>query len=213
MSAGEGAGGPRWKTAADVRSDYEEFAHWFDRFEVVDRLVTGRARARLFGDAGGRVLDVACGTGTNCRYLPDGATYVGVDLSPAMLDRAADRIADHDGDASLLEMDAASLAFADDSFDAVISSLSTCTFPDPEGALAEMARVCRPAGRIRLLEHGRSSARPLARFQDWRAESHYERAGCRLNQQPTDLVQEAGLEIESVRRGLLGTLTAMVVRP
>lgn len=207
------ADGPRWKTAADVRSDYADLAHWMDRFHVVDRLLTGRARARLFGDARGRVLDVACGTGTNCRYLPADATYVGVDLSPAMLDRAADRTAEGDREATLFEMDAAALGFADDSFDAVISSLSTCTFPDPGGALAEMARVCRPEGRIRLLEHGRSSVRPLARLQDWRAASHYERIGCRLNQEPLALVEGTGLAVESVRRGLLGTLTAMIVRP
>lgn len=184
-----------------------------DRLDVLNRLATGRARARLFGAAEGRVLDVACGNATNVRYLPAGTTYVGVDLSPAMLDRAARRLADRNADATLAEMDAASLAFADDSFDAVVSSLSTCTFPDPEAALGEMARVCRTDGRIRLLEHGRSDVGPLNRLLDWGAAFHYERHACRWNQEPTAIVEEAGLEVAAVRTGLLGTLTAMVVRP
>lgn len=49
-------------------------------------------------------------------------------------------------------MDGATLAFPDDSFDAVISSLSTCTFPEPVAALREMSRVCKPDGRIRFLD-------------------------------------------------------------
>jgi len=59
-------------------------------------------------------------------------------------------------------MDAQALEFPDDSFDTVISSFSTCTFPDPIAALHEMERVCTPDGEILLLEHRRSDAAPLA---------------------------------------------------
>lgn len=163
-------GDQRPKSAAEIRSTYHDLATWFDRIDRLDRLLTGPARARLFGDAKGRVLDVACGTATNYRYPPATAAYVGIDISRAMLGRAADRLPDG---TPLLEMDAEHLGFDDDSFDAVISSLSTCTFPDPIAALDEMARVCRPDGRVRLLEHGRSSLKPVARFQDWRADSHF----------------------------------------
>lgn len=207
-----GPGGPRPKRPAEVRDIYRDAAHLMDRVEVLDRLALGRARARLFGRVSGRVLDVACGTGTNVRYLPDGVTYVGADLSPAMLDRAKARLTGRRG-ASLVEMDAATLAFADDSFDAVISSLSTCTFPDPDSALTEMARVCRPNGRIRLLEHGRSNVALVNRFLDWGADAHYASMGCRWNQRPRTVVERAGLEVESVRTGFFGLLTAMVVRP
>jgi ubiquinone/menaquinone biosynthesis C-methylase UbiE len=204
------AGDQRPKSAGEIRSTYAELAGWFDRVDRLERLVTGPARDRLFGDARGRVLDVACGTGTNHRYLPAASAYVGVDLSRAMLDRARDRVPDG---ASLLEMDAEGLGFDDNSFDAVISSLSTCTFPNPGRSLREMARVCRPDGRIRLLEHGRSTASPVARLQAWYAPRHYAHVGCRLDQEPAAVVRRAGLEIESIRRGYLGILTAMVVRP
>ena len=54
-------------------------------------------------------------------------------------------------------MDAEHLAFKDGSFDTVVSTLGTCTFPDPVEALREMRRVCRPGGTVLLLEHGRSN--------------------------------------------------------
>jgi ubiquinone/menaquinone biosynthesis C-methylase UbiE len=204
------ANGREHKSASEIRSVYADLAGWFDRFDRLERLVTGPARARLFGDAEGRVLDVACGTGTNHRYLPPTSTYVGADLSRAMLDRAASRLPDG---TPLAEMVAERLGFSADSFDTVISSLSTCTFPDPGTALSEMARVCRPGGEIRLLEHGRSAVSTVAGLQAWYAPTHYAHVGCRLDQEPAAVVRQTGLEIETVRTGYLGMLTAMVVRP
>ena len=178
-----------------------------------NRLLTGRYRRRLFWNARGRVLDVACGTGTNFRYLPDAVEYVGVDLSPAVLREADARFDELCRGETLLEMDAQALDFPDDSFDTVVTSLSTCTFPDPGAALGEMARVCRPDGRIRLLEHGRCKVGPIARFQDWRADAHYEKHGCRWNQKPVAVVAGAGLGVLSARSSALGMMTEIVARP
>jgi ubiquinone/menaquinone biosynthesis C-methylase UbiE len=197
----------------EIRESYADHADWIDRMEWLDRRLTGRYRRELFGEANGRVLDVACGTGTNFRYLPSAVELVGIDVSPEMLSKARRR-ADRLGlDADLREMDAQALEFPDDSFDTVISSLSTCTFPDPVAALGEMDRVCTPDGRILLLEHGRSDVGPIARFQDWRAESHYARAGCRWNQEPLELVLRAGLSIRHVRTRALGIVTLIQARP
>jgi ubiquinone/menaquinone biosynthesis C-methylase UbiE len=110
-------------------------------------------------------------------------------------------------------MDAQDLDFPDDSFDAVISALSTCTFPDPVAALREMVRVCRPEGTIRLVEHGRSDVGVVATFQEWRADAHYEKMGCRNTQEPTEVVTEAGLTVETTTTGLLGTITTFEIDP
>jgi len=90
-------------------------------------------------------------------------------------------------------MDAENLGFPDQSFDTIVSSLSTCTFPNPVGALKEMARVCRTDGRILLLEHGRSNWERIGRWQDKRAPKHAEMLGCHWNREPLDLVREADL--------------------
>jgi len=202
----------RRASLSTVRETYATQADSMARFTPLNRLFTGRFRKALFGRADGRVLDVACGTGLNLRYLSDSVTYVGIDASPDMLAKARER---HGGDSrvSLAEMDAEALAFDDDSFETVISSLSTCTFPNPVPTLREMGRVCRPDGEILLLEHGQSDVGPIARFQDWRADAHFEKHACRWNQDPTANVTAADLDIHDTTSGLFGMLTAIVASP
>ena len=200
-------------SVADIRESYAEYADRMHRLEWIDRVVMGRYRQARFGDVDGRVLDVACGTGTNFRYLPETVDLVGIDISPEMLANAADQLTELPIDGTLREMDAQQLEFDDDSFDAVISALSTCTFPDPVAALEEMDRVCKPEGTIRLVEHGRSDVRPIAKYQEWRAEAHYARNGCRWTQEPREVVSEAGLEVRETTTGLFGTITTFEIRP
>ena len=71
-----------------------------------------------------------------------------MDVSIEMLKVARQRAASLSVDISFLLADAEALPFADQSFDTVVSSLSTCTFPNPVAVLHEMARVCKPAGRF-----------------------------------------------------------------
>ena len=200
-------------TVEEIQDAYAGYADRLGRFQWADRLVAGRYRRARFGDVSGRVLDVACGTGPNFRYLPETVDLVGVDVSPEMLDNAADRLADLAVDGTLERMDAQDLAFDDDSFDAVISALSTCTFPDPVAALQEMERVCKPSGTVRLVEHGRSDVGLLARFQEWREETHYARMGCRWTQEPREVVAKAGLSVRDSSTGLLGMVTTFEVDP
>lgn len=203
----------RWMTIDEIRDIYTEQADQMERIAGFNRLLTGRFRRTLFGKADGRVLDVACGLGMNFQYLPKRVEYVGIDISPDMLEKAEanyDRLKRGD---TLREMDAQNLAFPDNSFDTVISSLSTCTFPDPVTALREMQRVCKPDGQILLLEHGRSDNRAIARFQDWRADAHYENEGCRWNQDPVELVSQAELSVRDITTSLLGIITTIEAQP
>lgn len=197
----------------DIQAAYAEYADWFHRLEWFDRLVTGRYRCHQFGGVDERVLDVACGTGTNFPYLASTVDLVGVDISPEMLQKAQERVDRLELDGTLHRMDAQSLEFDDDTFDTVISALSTCTFPNPVAVLREMQRVCAPDGQILLLEHGRSDVRPLAWYQDWRAEAHYQKAGCRWTQQPLELVRDAGLSVERARTALFDMITMIDARP
>lgn len=205
--------GRRPMSIEEIRASYAECAQWVDRFDWLNRRLTGRYRRRLFGDANGRVLDVACGTGANFPYLPRTVAPVGVDISPEMLAKARDRLERLKMKGTLEQMDAQALEFDDDSFDTVISSLSTCTFPDPVMAIEEMERVCKPTGRILLLEHGRSDLRLVARFQDWRADTHYATAGCRWNQEPLELVLSVGLPVRDVSTHIFGLITLITARP
>lgn len=203
----------RWKEEDDIQEIYRQYGPWLHRFEPLDRLVFGRSRRHHFSAVRGRVLDVACGTDTNFPYLDPSIELVGIDLSETMLDRASRRLARLKHDGTLIQMDSGNLGFSDDTFDVVISALSTCTFPDPVGAVEEMARVCSDDGRILLLEHGKSDIAPLARFQDRFDETHYERMGCRWTHHPVEHVTAAGLEPLSVQYGPFGIITRIETSP
>jgi ubiquinone/menaquinone biosynthesis C-methylase UbiE len=198
------------KSTDELQFIYADAAETFERFSALNGRLLGRYRERLFARAQGDVLDVACGMGSNFTHLPTGCSVVGVDLSTAMLDGARREAASLDRNVTLAHADAQRLPFADDSFDTVVSSLSTCTFPDPVAALQEMARVCKPAGRILLFEHGRSSVGLVARGQDRLAPWHFEDMGCRWNQEPAAVVREAGLEVRRADRNVAGVFTSIV---
>ena len=106
----------------------------------------------VFGDiSGGRVLDVATGTGSFVRFLLDGLRdheeIVGIDANPERSVAFAEAFGDRD-DTRFVEMDAHYLAFDDGSFDTVCVSNSLHHFADPGPVLAEMLRVLRPGGHV-----------------------------------------------------------------
>ena len=98
-----------------------------------------------------RVLDVAAGNGNvTLAAARRGAVVTSTDYVPALLERGAERArADH-LNVSFQVADAEALPFADASFDAVVSTFGVMFAPDQGRAAAEMARVCRPGGRIGL---------------------------------------------------------------
>jgi phosphatidylethanolamine/phosphatidyl-N-methylethanolamine N-methyltransferase len=103
----------------------------------------------------GRIIELGVGTGLSLPLYERHHRIVGVDLSPDMLARAEKRVSAErlTHVESLLEMDAAKLRFPDASFDAAMAMFVITVVPDPDGVLAEMARVVRPGGRVVLVNH------------------------------------------------------------
>lgn len=190
-----------------IKNAYDEMAKEYEKRIWFDQNILGvkRNRKKLLSKATGKILDVACGTGQNFSYLNQVSEITAIDLSPKMIDVAKENANKLNLNINFAVMDAEHLEFADESFDTVISTLSTCTFPNPIQALQEMKRVCRKGGLILLLEHGHSSWKWLANHQDRHVLPHYQQhAGCRWNQEPLDLVKEAGLKIKDSKRFGLG---------
>ncbi len=103
---------------------------------------------------GERILEVGVGTGLSLSFYPRSCEVVGVDLSEGMLAECRKRVRvlrlKH---VSLMKMDAAVMEFADDSFDAVVAAYVVTAVPDYRAVMQEMIRVCKPGGRIMLLNH------------------------------------------------------------
>jgi SAM-dependent methyltransferase len=101
--------------------------------------------------AGWRVLDVATGSGNAAIAAARcGCEVVGIDYVPALLARGRRRAEAEGVEIELREGDAEAIPFADGGFDAVLSVFGSMFAPDQSRAAAELARVCRPGGRIGL---------------------------------------------------------------
>ena len=127
-------------------------------------------RADLLADLRGDVLEIGAGTGLNlARYPSSPDRLVLVEPDPHMAKRLRDRVASEARDfpVEVIAGSAEALPFDDASFDTVVSTLVLCTVDSPERAVAEIARVLRPGGELRLIEHVRdphSGAEPGSRI-------------------------------------------------
>jgi SAM-dependent methyltransferase len=108
--------------------------------------------ARVDVQPGQDVLDVATGTGNVAiRAAAAGAQVVGLDLTPELFDTARRRAAQLDVTVDWVEGDAEDLPFEDDRFDRVLSTFGVQFAPRHEIVARELVRVCRPGGRIGLV--------------------------------------------------------------
>jgi phosphatidylethanolamine/phosphatidyl-N-methylethanolamine N-methyltransferase len=124
------------------------------------------ALERMAIEPGHRVLEVGVGTGMNTSLYPSDCQVTGIDLSDSMLEKARERVArERLTNVRLMEMDAANMTFADHSFDVVYAPYLISVVPDPVRVVQEMRRVCKPAGRIVILNHFRSSNPILSRAE------------------------------------------------
>ncbi len=114
---------------------------------------------------GDRVLEVGVGTGINAALYPRDCHVTGIDFSASMLEKARERVSRKGlRHVRLMEMDAAALKFADDSFDIVYAPYLVNCVSDPLTVVREMRRVCKPGGRIVILNHFRSANPVLSRL-------------------------------------------------
>jgi len=115
---------------------------------------------------GDKILEVGVGTGINASLYPTHCHVTGIDFSALMLEKARERVAKKGvKNVRLKEMDAANLTFADSSFDIVYAPYVISVVSDPVRVVNEMRRVCRPGGKIVILNHFRSQTPVVARVE------------------------------------------------
>jgi ubiquinone/menaquinone biosynthesis C-methylase UbiE len=164
-----------------------------------------RWRRWLVAGARGRVLDLGCGTGRN---LPSVA--IGLDPSWSSLQRARRRAPG----VPLVAGSAEALPFRDASFDTVLSGLVFCSVPDARRGLLEARRVLAPRGRLRMLEHVRSTEPWKAQLQDWLQPAWtWVSGGCHPNRDTERAVEASGFDIEDDGRRAHGNLRRFAAAP
>ena len=181
---------------------YERIAPFYDLLDLPFEYARyRRIRPLLFQGLKGRLLDAGVGTGRNIPFYPPGTSVVGIDLSPAMLARAARRRRLLGAQVELRQMDVTRLGFADHSFDAAVSAFLFCVLPDDVQvpALRELGRVVKAGGEIRLLEYVRPRGavrRAITRlWEPWVAWAY----GAGFDRRTEERVPEAGLELTASR--------------
>ena len=160
----------------------------------------------------GHTLEVAIGTGLNLPHYPPRVRLTGIDLTPQALDEAEIRAQSIGRDIDLREGDAHDLPFPDASFDTAISTYAMCSFRDDGRVIAEMKRVLRPGGRLILVDHIRSSVKPLYWLQRVYEFIPSRTKGEYMTRRPLLHVEAAGLEIEAhdrLRAGVIERLVAL----
>ena len=176
-------------------------------------------RSLLYFHAAGIVLEVGAGTGRNISYYPSSSVdrVLLTDTSDQMLLRARKKLRELSKDKpqfACMEGNGASLDFPDQCFDTVVDTFGLCSYNDPVAVLGEMARVCKPGGKILLLEHGRSKSWDfLSKYLDKHAERHAKNWGCVWNRDLDSILEKSGLQLETMHTWHFGTTYYVVCRP
>ncbi|MCU4742860.1 class I SAM-dependent methyltransferase [Halobacteria archaeon AArc-m2/3/4] len=200
------------------RSGREEISHpifasLYDH--VPDERFLKPHRDYLTADLSGRILDLGAGTGALFPHVLEAVggrsvtEYHAVEPDPHMRRRAERRAVDLDLAVDVRDGRAESLPYPDDAFDYVLASVVFCTIADPDAALDEVARVLKPGGEFRFLEHVHADGW-RARAQDvlnplWARTA----GGCQLNRETTErFVGHDSFDVLEVERLSIGVFPA-----
>jgi ubiquinone/menaquinone biosynthesis C-methylase UbiE len=198
----------RRRTWAKDAPRYDKQIGFFER-----RVFGSEHRRWACSRATGDTLEVAIGTGLNLSHYPADVRLTGLDLSPEMLALARERASKLGRSVDLREGDAQELPFPADTFDTVVCTYSLCNVPDERQAILEMKRVLRRGGRVILVDHIRSSAKPIFWLQKMVELFSIRSEGEHATRRPFLHVEASGFDIlerDRMRAGVVERLVAVI---
>ncbi|GAA2637283.1 class I SAM-dependent methyltransferase [Actinomadura fulvescens] len=177
------------------------FARFYARTSLLMERRIGAHRRTLLAGLTGRAIEIGAGNGLNFPHYPGTVTEV-IAVEPEPHLRAlAQALADTTATVPIKIVDgwADRLPADDASCDAAIASLVLCSVPDPDAALAEIARVLKPGGQLRFLEHvhhPRPARRRLQQTLDTTRAWPWFGGGCHCSRDTLTAIKNAGFTID-----------------
>jgi ubiquinone/menaquinone biosynthesis C-methylase UbiE len=199
------------RTTQIVKRRYDRIAPVYDLMEGLMERSFRKWRQLLWSKvAGTQILEIGVGTGKNFPYYPRDAEITAIDLSDGMLARARDKAATRQIKVRLQQMDIQHLQFPDNSFDTVVASFVFCSVPDPARGLEEVARVCKPGGKVVLLEHVLSANPIMAWLMNLINPLAVRMGGENINRRTAVTVARSGLLLEQVTHMSRGSIFVLI---
>lgn len=202
------------KATKAARRTYNRIAPVYDFMErLAERSRYSRWRELLWSKVEGtKILEVGVGTGKSFPYYPKGIEITAIDFSEKMLDRARKRALREKVQVHLQQMDIQNLAFADSTFDTVVASFVFCSVPDAIKGLKEVERVCKPGGKVILLEHVLSANPVLAWLMNLINPIVARTRGPNINRRTVGNTIKSGLKVEQVNNLAAGIFKLIEAR-
>jgi ubiquinone/menaquinone biosynthesis C-methylase UbiE len=185
-----------------IRKRYNRLAFFYNVIEMpIELLRFGTWRKLLLKHiTGPKVLEVGVGTGKNMPYYPPDVSVTAIDFSPRMLARAKTTSLKQNINVDLRDMDVESLEFPDNSFDTVFATFVFCSVPDPVNGLMELKRVCKPDGKLVLLEHMRPETSIRGFLFDLINPFVVRLMGANINRRTMENIHTAGWKVQVEKR-------------
>lgn len=158
-------------------TDKRSFGMFWDKaaalYDLFENIYNGKVYAQIgrraaeFVNASDNVLECACGTGAISAAVAEKCKFLtATDYSDGMLRRAEKKLA-HRKNVRLEKADITQLSYADNTFDKVVAGNVIHLLPDPEAALKELVRVCKPGGLLIIptyIDTAEDTGRPAVRL-------------------------------------------------
>jgi ubiquinone/menaquinone biosynthesis C-methylase UbiE len=188
------------KATEATKKRYNRIAPVYDFMEgLTERSRYSKWREMLWSKVeGSDILEIGVGTGKNFPHYLKDAEITAIDFSEKMLSRAREKARKQGVQVRLQQMDVQNLEFEDNTFDTVVASFVFCSVPDPIRGLMEVKRVCKPEGKVLLLEHVLSANRVLAWLMNLTNPAAVRIVGANINRRTVENVTKSGLRVEQV---------------